>query len=105
MNSRRGKIKSKFLGKTDEKQVARYKKHLDERGIKHKEHCPIDIAKKIETSSLKEIISDFKNDIDKELGILYFDNNLCEWRNKETEKNLDNYLKQKQLREKVTLNK
>ena len=38
------------------------------------------------------IIDDFKNDIDEELGILYFDHNLCEWRNKETEKNLDNYL-------------
>ena len=104
MNSRRGKVKSEILGKTDEKQVERYKKHLDEGGIKHKEHCPIDIAKKIETSSLKEIISDFKNDIDKELGILYFDNNLCEWRHKETEKSIETYLKQKQLREKVALN-
>lgn len=101
MNSRKGKVKNKFLGKTDDKQVAKFKKYLDARGIKHKEHCPIDIAKKIETSSLKDIIDDFKDDIDKELGILYFDDNLCEWRNKETEKSLEAYLKQKQLKEKV----
>ena len=103
MNSRKGKVKNKFLGKTDDKQVAKFKKYLDARGIKHKEHCPIDIAKKIETSSLKDIIDDFKDDIDKELGILYFDDNLCEWRNKETEKSLEAYLKQKQLKEKVVL--
>jgi hypothetical protein len=105
MNSRRGKVKSKILGKTDDKQVAKYKKHLDSEKVKYKEDCPIDISKKIEASSLKDIIDDFKNDIDKELGVLYFDDNLCEWRNKETEKNLDNYLKQKQLIEKVTLKK
>jgi len=103
MNSRKGKVKNKFLGKTDDKQVAKFKKYLDAREIKHKEHCPIDIAKKIETSSLKDIIDDFKDDIDKELGILYFDDNLCEWRNKETEKSLEAYLKQKQLKEKVVL--
>lgn len=97
MNSRKEKVK------TDKNQVAKFKKHLDAKGIKHKEHCPINIAKKIETSSLKDIIDDFKKDIDKELGILYFDDNLCEWRNKETEKSLEAYLKQKQLKEKVVL--
>jgi len=102
MNSRRGKVKSKILGKTDEKQVATYKKHLDSKEIKYKEHCPVDISKKIETSSLKEIIDDFKNDIDKELGILYFDNNLCEWRHKETEKRLETYLKTKKLEARVS---
>ena len=97
MNSRRDNSKA------SKKQIESFKDYLDAKKIKHKENCSVDITKKIETSSLKDIIDDFKNDIDKELGILYFDDNLCEWRNKETERSLETYLKQKQLKEKVVL--
>jgi len=97
MNSRRDKSKA------SKKQIEKFKNYLDAKKIKHKENCSVDIAKKIETSSLKDIIDDFKDDIDKELGILYFDDNLCQWRNKENEKSLEAYLKQKQFKEKVVL--
>ena len=97
MNSRRDKSKA------SKKQIEKFKNYLDAKKIKHKENCSVDIAKKIETSSLKDIIDEFKDDINKELGILYFDDNLCEWRNKETERSLETYLKQKQLKEKVVL--
>ena len=80
MNSRRDKSKA------SKKQIEKFKNYLDAKKIKHKENCSVDIAKKIETSSLKDIIDEFKDDINKELGILYFDDNLCEWRNKETER-------------------
>ena len=97
MNSRRDNSKA------SKKQIESFKDYLDAKKIKHKENCSVDITKKIETSSLKDIIDDFKNDIDKELGILYFDDNLCQWRNKENERSLETYLKQKQLKEKVVL--
>ena len=104
MNSRRGKVKSKFLGKTDEKQIAKYKANLDSNNVKYKNDCPVDISKKIEKLALKSIIDDIKKTIDEDLGVLYFDNNLSTWRNKEHERGLDSYLEQMKLIDKVKRN-
>ena len=104
MNSRRGKVKSKFLGKADEKQIAKYKSHLDSKGLKYKDNCPVDISKKIETLALKSIIDDIKKTLDQEMGVRYFDENLSTWRNKEHEQSLDSYLKHMKLRDKVKRN-
>ena len=104
MNSRRGKVKSKFLGKVDEKQIAKYKSHLDSKGLKYKDNCPVDISKKIETLALKSIIDDIKKTLDQEMGVRYFDENLSTWRNKEHEQSLDSYLKHMKLRDKVKRN-
>ena len=104
MNSRRGKVKSKFLGKADEKQIAKYKENLDSNNVKYKNDCPVDISKKIEKLALKSIIDDIKKTIDEDLGVLYFDNNLATWRNKEHEQGLDSYLKQMKLKDKVNKN-
>ena len=62
--------------------------------VKYKKDCPGDISKKIEKLALKSIIDDIKKTIDEDLGVLYFDNNLATWRNKEHERGLDSYLKQ-----------
>jgi len=104
MNSRRGKVKSKFLGKADEKQIAKYKSHLDSKGLKYKDNCPVDISKKIETLALKSIIDDIKKTLDQEMGVRYFDENLSTWRNKEHEQSLDSYLKHMKLRDEVKRN-
>jgi len=104
MNSRRGKVKSKFLGKADEKQIAKYKSDLDSKGLKYKDNCPVDISKKMETLALKSIIDDIKKTLDQEMGVRYFDENLSTWRNKEHEQSLDSYLKHMKLRDKVKRN-
>ena len=104
MNSRRGKVKSKFLGKADEKQIAKYKSDLDSKGLKYKDNCPVDISKKIETLALKSIIDDIKKTLDQEMGVRYFDENLSTWRNKEHEQSLDSYLKHMKLRDEVKRN-
>jgi|TARA_Y100000031_G_C8185793_1_gene368870 hypothetical protein len=104
MNSRRRKVKSRFLGRTDERQMAKYKENLDSNNVKYKNDCPVDISKKIEKLALKSIIDDIKKTIDEDLGVLYFDNNLATWRNKEHEQGLDSYLKQMKLIDKVNLN-
>ena len=104
MNSRRGKVKSKFLGKADEKQIAKYKSHLDSKGLKYKDNCPVDISKKMETLALKSIIDDIKKTLDQEMGVRYFDENLSTWRNKEHEQSLDSYLKHMKLRDEVKRN-
>ena len=104
MNSRRGKVKSKFLGKADDKQIAKYKANLDSNNVKYKDDCPVDISKKIETLALKSIIDDIKKTIDKDLGVVYFDENLSTWRNKEHEQSLDSYLKQMKLIDEVKRN-
>jgi len=104
MNSRRGKVKSKFLGKADEKQIAKYKSDLDSKGLKYKDNCPVDISKKMETLALKSIIDDIKKTLDQEMGVRYFDENLSTWRNKEHEQSLDSYLKHMKLRDEVKRN-
>ena len=104
MNSRRGKVKSKFLGKADDKQIAKYKANLDSNNVKYKDDCPVDISKKIETLALKSIIDDIKKTMDKDLGVVYFDENLSTWRNKEHEQSLDSYLKQMKLIDEVKRN-
>ena len=53
---------------------------------------------------MKSIIDDIKKAIDEDLGVLYFDKNLCTWRNKEHERSLDSYLKQMKLIDKVKRN-
>ena len=104
MNSRRGKVKSKFLGKADEKQIAKYKSDLDSNNVRYKNDCPVDISKKMETVALKSIIDDIKEKIDRDMGVSYFDENLSTWRNKEHEQGLDIYLKHMKLRDEVRRN-
>ena len=104
MNSRRGKVKNKFLGKADERQIAKYKANLDSNNVKYKDNCPVDISKKTEKLSLKSIIDDIKETIDQDLGIRYFDHNLSAWRNKEHEKSLNSYLKHMKLIDEVKRN-
>ena len=84
MNSRRGKVKSKFLGKADEKQIAKYKSDLDSNNVRYKNDCPVDISKKMEIVALKSIIDDIKEKIDRDMGVSYFDENLSTWRIKNT---------------------
>ena len=103
-DARRGKVKSKFLGKADEKQIAKYKSDLDSKGVKYKDNCPVDISKKMETVALKSIIDDIKEKIDRDMGVSYFDENLSTWRNKEHEQSLDIYLKHMKLRDEVRRN-
>ena len=104
MNSRRGKVKSKFLGKADEKQIAKYKSDLDSNNVRYKNDCPVDISKKMETLALKSIIDDIKETLDQDTGVSYFDENLSTWRNKEHEQSLDIYLKHMKLRDEVRRN-
>ncbi len=101
MNSRRSKTWSKFLGGVDIKQQEKHKKSLDDANVEYKDDCPVDITKKLETMGLKSIIDDIKYDIDTKLNIRYFDKNLSVWRNKESEKDLEDFLKTKTMQKRV----
>ena len=90
--------------KIDDKKIDKYREYLDEQKIKYSSKSIIDITKKIELTALKGIIDQIKSNIDEELGILYYDNNLATWRHKEKEKWIDQFLKNKSIIDKVNKN-